>query len=91
MGELVLECRDPPPLKLAMLERPASVAPSSTDTEPRGLTTVDGVALETATSESLCEPGWSWCAVPFAPSTLSGIEKEILPGGALSGGVAPVN
>lgn len=91
MEELGLECRDPPPLKLAMLERPASVAPSSTDTDPRGLTSVDGVALDTATSESSCESARSACAAPFISPVLSGIEKEILPGGALLGGVTSVN
>lgn len=72
----MLEWRDPPPLTLTMLDRPASVAPSSTD--PRGLTTVDGDALDTAVASSW-EPGRSCSSTP---SSLVGMSKVILPGGA---------
>lgn len=79
MAELKLEWRDPKPLKLAMLDLPASVAPSSTDS--RGLTTVDGGdALETAVSESSGESARCFWAFPSASSCLVESAKVILAG-----------
>lgn len=89
----MLECRDPPPLKLAILERPASVAPSSMssiDTDSRGLATVDGVALDTAFSNSSGDSCRSGRPCPFGPPpSLFGNENETLLGGALLGEAPP--
>lgn len=80
----MLEWRDHPPLKLTMLERPASVAPSSTDS--RGLTTVDGGdTLDTAVSESSCKYG---CCSGFFSATSCVAETAVV---TLSCGTWPVS
>lgn len=83
----MLECRDPPLLKLRKLKRrPASVAASSTDSG------VDSVALDTATSDPSCDSDGSGRTRPFAASSsLFGIEKDIRLGGALPGVGRPVS